>query len=195
MSTRLSLANSKPVNSPATGSNRTDFAVASEAQRSPDCGKSGARSRSRWADNPPPAATSKKPHPLRVSIGGRRTLAQRFPLVAQRAVADAPRWTRRRKHRRNDPEKVECLSFSRREKEAMRVCITPRRAKRRRCLRRSILAILSVKRVKSSGGDGPPNSLAQRMPQEMKSFQKPFRTRGGPAPFSPPSPPSPPTLQ
>jgi len=35
MSTRLSLACSKPVNSPATGSNRSGFAVASETQRSP----------------------------------------------------------------------------------------------------------------------------------------------------------------
>ncbi len=33
MSTRLSLACSKPVNSPMTGSNRTGFAVASETQR------------------------------------------------------------------------------------------------------------------------------------------------------------------
>lgn len=84
------------------------------------------------------------------------TLAWRFTRLAQRAIADSPCWTRAREHRRADPEKVKCLSFGRREKEAMRVCITLLRAKRRRCLRRSILATLSAKTVKSSGNDGPP---------------------------------------
>ena len=96
MSTKLSLACSKPINSPANGSNRTGFATASGAQR-PNATTSWVPAHASNGRTIPCQALVRRGRiSSGVSTGGRMMLAWRCPVLAQRAVAGSPRWTRAR---------------------------------------------------------------------------------------------------
>jgi hypothetical protein len=69
MSVRLNLTGSKPVNSPKTGSNRTGFAVASEAQRPPAAASQVPPMQSMGGQSPA-RHLFEKPHRLRSFEGG-----------------------------------------------------------------------------------------------------------------------------
>ena len=89
MSTKLSRTGSEPVNSPATGSNRTGFAVSPRRKGRP-LRQVGYRPCSQWADNHPPDAIIQT-----VSREEWKAPARRFPSVlAQRTASEGRRWTR-----------------------------------------------------------------------------------------------------